>query len=204
MRKAQKAQTRQRVLAAAQRCFAEHGFARTTIARIARTAGVSVGTVHAHFDDKVSLLAASLYDEIERALDAAWRGTEAAPPLDRLEAAARSLYTWYASDVARSRVLLTQTAFIGGDWGARFDAQLSQFAAEVGAAFARGMATGALPVEAPPELLAQGFMGDYLAVLMQGLRAEAFDVPAEVARLMALTRLRCGLPFTDPARRPTA
>ena len=192
MRQAQKAQTRQRVLEAAQGLFATRGFERTTISAIARAAEVSVGTVHAHFDDKVSLLAASLYDEIERRLDMAWRGGSG-PALDRLEHAARTLYAWYAEDPDRSRTLLKHTMFLEGPWGDRFDAQMARFVAEVAGVFAEAEAAGTLGHGGPPDLIAAGFMGDYLAVLVGGLKAAAFDVDAQVAALMALTRLRCGL-----------
>lgn len=192
MRKEQKSATRARVLAAARACFSEHGFEGATISKIARTAGVSVGTVHAHFDDKASLLAASLFDEIEAQLNGAWRGAEG-PTLVRLEHVLAALYGWYASDVARSRTLLQHTLFLGGAWGERLDGQLAEFGGEVAAAIAEGQATGEIPSPAPAALLAQGFLADYFAVLLRAARHERFDVSAMVAQVIALTRLRCGL-----------
>jgi len=46
LRREQAAGTRERILAAAAECFAELGYAKTTMAEIARRAGVSVETVH--------------------------------------------------------------------------------------------------------------------------------------------------------------
>ena len=60
LRAEQAAQTRQRVLAAAADRFAADGFARTTLARLAEAAGVSVETVQAQ-GSKRSLLTAAVH-----------------------------------------------------------------------------------------------------------------------------------------------
>lgn len=60
LRAEQAAQTRQRVVAAAAELFAEHGFGRTTLARLAEKAGVSVETVQAQ-GSKRSLLTAAVH-----------------------------------------------------------------------------------------------------------------------------------------------
>ncbi len=60
LRAEQAAQTRQRVLAAAAERFAADGFARTTLARLAEAAGVSVETVQAQ-GSKRSLLTAAVH-----------------------------------------------------------------------------------------------------------------------------------------------
>lgn len=60
LRAEQAAQTRQRVLEAAAESFAADGFARTTLARLAKAAGVSVETVQAQ-GSKRSLLTAAVH-----------------------------------------------------------------------------------------------------------------------------------------------
>ena len=55
-RQNQARESRDRVLAVARRLFAEHGYAATSIARIAAEAGVSAPTVFAGFRSKVNLL----------------------------------------------------------------------------------------------------------------------------------------------------
>jgi AcrR family transcriptional regulator len=60
LRVEQAAQTRQRVLSAAAELFAADGFARTTLARLAEAAGVSVETVQAQ-GSKRSLLTAAVH-----------------------------------------------------------------------------------------------------------------------------------------------
>lgn len=50
--------TRQRVIAAACRCFAQNGYGPATNAQIAELAGVTAGSVHYHFGSKSNLFAA--------------------------------------------------------------------------------------------------------------------------------------------------
>lgn len=68
--------TRQRILEAAERLFAEHGFAGTSLRAIIREAGVNLAAVHYHFGSKEALLEAvvarhfgPLNEERLRALD---------------------------------------------------------------------------------------------------------------------------------------
>jgi AcrR family transcriptional regulator len=60
LRKQQASQTRLRILDAAQRLFAEKGYAATTVEAIAAAAGVAVDTVYASFGSKRGVLQALL------------------------------------------------------------------------------------------------------------------------------------------------
>ena len=75
-RQHQARENRERILAVARRLFVEHGYAGTSVARIAQEAGVSAPTVFAGFRSKVSLL--------KEAVDTAIAGdTEDRPLRDR-------------------------------------------------------------------------------------------------------------------------
>jgi AcrR family transcriptional regulator len=65
-RSARAERTRQRLLDAAGSCFAESGFAKTTVEEIARTAGVSKGLVYHHFRSKDEVLRAVLDRTLEQ------------------------------------------------------------------------------------------------------------------------------------------
>ncbi|MCX7004149.1 MAG: helix-turn-helix domain containing protein, partial [bacterium] len=60
-----------RILAAAETAFSTRGYAHTTIARIARQARVSVGTVYAYFIDKDDVLKQLLTQHVEMLLQPA-------------------------------------------------------------------------------------------------------------------------------------
>ena len=67
---------RERILASAERLFAERGFDRTSTARIAAAAGVPHGLIFYHFKTKLDLLLAVIRDDRLAALD------DVVPPLD--------------------------------------------------------------------------------------------------------------------------
>ena len=73
LREAQAGQTRMRILDAAQRLFAERGYAATTMDSIASGAGVATDTVYASFGNKAGVL--------HRLLDVRVGGDDAAVPL---------------------------------------------------------------------------------------------------------------------------
>jgi AcrR family transcriptional regulator len=61
----------QRLVNAAHQCFNRHGYAATTMARIARTARVSTGTAYAYFADKDDLLQRVLTEHADSVLNPA-------------------------------------------------------------------------------------------------------------------------------------
>ena len=65
LRKAQKAATRQRVVAAARELFEGVGYEETTIRMIAERAGVSVGSVFTTFESKVDIFNHILFEKFE-------------------------------------------------------------------------------------------------------------------------------------------
>lgn len=81
-------EARERLLAAAEACYAERGPTRTRMADIANKAGVNRSTVYYYFPNKDAVLAASFVRALAGVLEAAehcWRTDE--PFLDRLVAA---------------------------------------------------------------------------------------------------------------------
>lgn len=74
-RDADSVETRARLLAAARKCFGEHGFDRTTNAQIAEVAGLTSAAIYHYFPSKIDLYAAVfeevqeyIYDEIEKGI----------------------------------------------------------------------------------------------------------------------------------------
>lgn len=80
-----------RIVQAARVCFNRDGFAKTTMARIAREAGVSVGTAYAYFRDKEDVLATVLSAHVEELLQPAEAVIRAAQPRGSLRATLRAL-----------------------------------------------------------------------------------------------------------------
>ena len=93
-----KANTRRRVITAATTCFERDGYLQTTMADVAREAGVAVQTLYLSFGSKIALLAA--------ALDVAIAGDDAPIPImDR---------AWYQACLAEPQASVALTGFVDG------------------------------------------------------------------------------------------
>lgn len=75
------ASTRARILASAERLFAERGFSDVTMPMIARASGITAGAIYKHFDSKVALFFEVLRAAVESTVVAAdgWPGGTALP-----------------------------------------------------------------------------------------------------------------------------
>lgn len=112
-RAAQAATTRRRILSAAERLFAEHGFGEATVVAIAREAGVAAPTVYAIYGSKAALLR-ELLTGLEARVDAdGWlariRGD--ADPIARLTAFAQ----WSRRLYSAGRPLIRAAYLASGD-----------------------------------------------------------------------------------------
>lgn len=182
-RAAQKADTRAALLDAGRACFADAGFEGTTLAQVAKRAGVAVGTVYVHFPDKATLLTHALHDDLDEVLAKARRTLPRSGARAKLLHFARALYAHYAGDLPLSRVLVKESLFGPLVPGTQPDAVLQRFLADVAGVLEQGkvLAPGVAPVAG-----AHAFFGLYLVVLIGALRGEAFDVDAAIAQLDAL------------------
>ena len=80
-------QTRARITAAVMRCVAEKGYAQTTIREIARSAGLTSGSLYHYFPTKADMLEATLAEidsAMPRLATAAHRGHNVVERLDAL------------------------------------------------------------------------------------------------------------------------
>jgi TetR/AcrR family transcriptional regulator, cholesterol catabolism regulator len=110
MRQRKEDHTRERILAVAAQCFADSGYAATSIRDIARHVGVTVGAIYVHFPSKDRLLVA-VYElgvrRIGEAVDAAL--SEPADGWGRLEAAARAHLEALCNNAGFARVIVRVT-----------------------------------------------------------------------------------------------
>jgi len=84
--------SRRRILKAALRLFATHGYAGTSIRMIAESAGISLGLLYNYFPSKADLLHA-LFEESMRDVQASFASAEAAKtPSERIERLVRSAF----------------------------------------------------------------------------------------------------------------
>ena len=125
-RATQKEATRSRILEVARAHFERDGFEASSFRAIAEDAGVAVGTVALHFEDKKGLLHAALYDDLERAIELCLsRGTRGSL-VKRLTDIMEPAYEYYARRPRLSRTLLESSLFAASPWKERFTGQVGR------------------------------------------------------------------------------
>jgi AcrR family transcriptional regulator len=90
-------QRRDRLVAAARRDFAAHG-ADASLERIARDAGVAIGTLYRHFPTRLDLLLAAFEPRLREFLDGAERALALDDPWDGLVSYLENLFSVQAGD----------------------------------------------------------------------------------------------------------
>jgi len=171
------AATRARIAAAASELHEEVGVGRTTIADIARRAGVQRLTVYNHFPDLEALLPAC---------SAHWLSAHPLPdlapafavedPAERLRAALTAFYGWYRENAAMQRRVHGERATVPelDAWMARStDQALAELAAGLSTGFerpdARALTALALDFWTWDRLSREGLDDDAAAALMAGV-----------------------------------
>ncbi len=164
-------ETRAAILAAAEEVFAARGLHRARMESIAARAGVAVGTLYNHFQDREALLSAlirsrrqSLLDRVDRALASA----EGAPFERGLQALLEALFEHWAEHAGLLTALLQADQLgrqrPGEPRGPRIADELSRRADRL---FARGLAEGRLRPEGAEDYPAL-LMGMARGLLVQG------------------------------------
>ncbi len=167
--------TRARIAAAASALHEEVGIGRTTVADIARRAGVQRLTVYNHFPDLEALLPACT---------AHWRAEHPMPdlagalalgdPVERLRASLAALYGWYRETAPMQRRVLGERAALPEleAWLARSrDPAMAELADALSPGLSRPLVALALDFWTWQRLDAQGLDDAAAAALMAGAAA---------------------------------
>jgi len=152
-----KEQRRRALLAAAKRCFAERGFNATTIADVARAAGVSYGVVYWYFESKDDLFHALMSDE-EAALRQRITGAldnEAAKTDLRvaLREAVQATFEYFDEDRASAALLFRDSFTLSDDFERHLFGIYGRFMDEIEGAIRLAQKAGAAR-DAPAQLVA--------------------------------------------------
>jgi len=133
--------TRERIAAAAASLHEEVGVARTTVADIARRAGVQRLTVYNHFPDLETLLpACTAHWMAEHPLPDLGSALALEDPVDRLRAALTALYGWYRENASMQQRMRGERATVPelDAWMAQSsDLTLAELATALAAGFER-------------------------------------------------------------------
>jgi AcrR family transcriptional regulator len=133
----------ERLLAAARRCFGDYGYDATSIAGIAREAGVSDGLLYRYFADKRALLLAVLGQFFEELIDRARAAVaQAADFAGRLQALTRTHLQTMVDEPELCRLFLRQTRDSGNYIGSPIHQMTGRYTALLGEIVGAALAAG--------------------------------------------------------------
>ena len=192
--KVDKAQRRDEILAAAKAVFADRGFHATTIADVARAAGISYGSIYWYFDSKDALFHA-LMDHQEQALRAAIEGSvgsmTAVDSVELFRSSVRATFEFFEADRDVVKLLFRDSLVLGD----RFDRHLAGiyegFIADIEKTIAAAQAVGHV-VEAPPRMIAFTVAALISQLALRRLSTDD-GLPADVVADFVVTLLLDGL-----------
>jgi AcrR family transcriptional regulator len=187
-REASKKETRQLILKAARRLFAQKGLEDCTIRDIATAAGVSPASVVVHFQNKTGLLEEALNRDLEKTLSALLASMpQDLPLLERLLHLATGFLRLYDTNRNLYRALIRQTIFEPtGETPhmTKLTARYLQFLADmIGTERTRGL----IRPEVDTSIAAGAIFSLYLGALTLLFREPAMTVEMVAAVLAAMT-----------------
>jgi len=169
-RQKQKIETHNLILKIAKELFLEKKKKKTTMRDIAKKAGLGTGTAFTHFPDKKSLLAATLYNDIEGALNQAFESLPSnSSIIEMLVHPVRIIFEHFAKTPQLSKTLLKEILFMQGPWGKRVDMQLQRSTKLTQKVLEDLKNNGQLRPDSNCEILALGVMSHYLSILYWGV-----------------------------------
>jgi AcrR family transcriptional regulator len=184
-RQAQKRATQGRILEIARIHFERDGFEGANVRAIAAEAGVAAGTVLLHFTDKLGLLHAALFDDLEATIQRCIATTRRGTLLTRLTAVARPFYAYYAARPKLSKILLRESLLAESPWRERFTEQLVRVNAHLIGIVEEAKASGEIASSTHAPLLGAAFSSFYYFALIGWVQGALDDPLPLFKKLMA-------------------
>jgi AcrR family transcriptional regulator len=155
--------TRKRLFAAAVRLFAAHGYADTTVDRIAREAGVAKGTFFVHFATKDAVVTELVRNQVRIARRARDRVlARGGSPIEALRAAVLTLGEQAAANKNLSRAVITANILnpvLGGFAESVFGGITAEMTDDVRAAQRAGLLDASVEAQTIAETLIMSYFG---------------------------------------------
>jgi TetR/AcrR family transcriptional regulator, fatty acid metabolism regulator protein len=167
---------RERILAAAERIFARHGFFAARVSEIAKDAGVADGTIYLYFKSKDDLLI-SLFEHRMTQVNAELRAAIAgARPRAQLRAFIRA-YLQMVSDEPAAAEVLTLELRQSGKFMKEYDnPQFAELLRLLAGIIADGQACGELAATIPSHIAARMIFGILDEIALVWLLGQKFDI----------------------------
>ena len=179
---------RERILLAAERIFARHGFFTARVSEIAKEAGVADGTIYLYFKSKDDLLISLFENRMIRVNDRLRAAIADQPPVEQLRAFIHTYLQLVSAEPTVAEVLTIELRQSSKFMKEYDNPQFADFLRMLGGIIAEGQLRGELDPAVPSHIAARMIFGilDELALAWvlakQPLRAPAISGPAPGTR----------------------
>src|SRR3954470_13234075 len=150
---------RERILLAAERIFARHGFFAARVSEIAKEAGVADGTIYLYFKSKDDLLISLFEQRMKQVNDALRAAIAGVPPRDQLRAFIRTYLQLVADEPTAAEVLTIELRQSSKFMKEYDNPQFADFLRLLGGIIAEGQARGELDAAIPSHIAARMIFG---------------------------------------------
>ena len=208
---------RERILAAAERIFARHGFFAARVSEIAKDAGVADGTIYLYFKSKDDLLISLFESRMSQVNAALGKAIEGLAPLAQLRAFVHTYLRLIHDEPAAAEVLTIELRQSSKFMKEYDNPQFADFLRMLGGIIAAGQEQGLLDTAIPPHIAARMIFGvlDELALAWvlaklpavaisagtPGTRPKKFDIVRAADWVVAL--LSSGLSVSSTSKEST-
>jgi TetR/AcrR family fatty acid metabolism transcriptional regulator len=150
---------RERILVAAERIFARHGFFAARVSEIAREAGVADGTIYLYFKSKDDLLISLFENRMKQVNDQLRRAIADKPPAEQLRAFIHAYLQLVSEEPAAAEVLTIELRQSSKFMKEYDNPQFADFLRMLGGIIADGQARGELHAAIPSHIAARMIFG---------------------------------------------
>ena len=180
---------RERILAAAERIFARHGFFAARVSEIAKEAGVADGTIYLYFKSKDDLLISLFENRMKQVNDALRAAIAPCAPQDQLCAFIRAYLRLVHEEPAAAEVLTIELRQSSKFMKEYENPEFAEFLRLLGGIIAAGQQRGELDATIPAQVAARMIFGmlDELALSwVLSRKPKKFDIVRAADWVVAL------------------
>ena len=189
-RQQQKQETKELILKTAMFQFEKKGFGKTTIRDIASEAGIAVGTIFSHFQDKVALLCEILFDALEQEIENARKSLPANLPIyDQFNHFARQFYGFWLQRTDLAKSFFVEYTFANSSATQRFEKQIEVFLKSFVDQLEALKQQGQVKNDTDCGMVAASFWAHYVMVLVFELKYPQPSLERMLATLKQMNRM---------------
>jgi AcrR family transcriptional regulator len=178
-----KVETRRIILETAYGLFEEVGYEKATMRELAARAGVGIGTIFQHFQNKPALLVATFDEEMRPVVANALASIPPKGLKDQLRHLVRHVFEFYARRVRLSRVLLREIIFMEGAGADKIKQLEKEYIETMAGIFAEAADRGEIRTSVNIPDAVTAFWAYYAHTLLEGLNATTFDIERQLEQM---------------------